>query len=169
MDFDINLYRTGYSLGVGGVVMHGDKILLVNAASGSIQGQWMLPGGFVERGETIDTAIRREIMEEAGVAADVQGLIGVRNRTMPDENSTYLIFLLSAASDTTQPDGVEIAEARYFTFEELLNLPKLRTLSRLIIIRHRGTHTSYRHTVQVAERRHRDRNHQPLAGDVLQA
>jgi ADP-ribose pyrophosphatase YjhB (NUDIX family) len=133
MSFDINLYRTGYSLGVGGVVMHGDKVLLVNAASGPTQGQWMLPGGFVERDETMDTAIRREIMEEAGVTAEVHGLIGVRNRTMPDENSMYLIFLLSAASDKTQPDGVEIAEARYFTFQDIQDLPKLRTLSRIII------------------------------------
>jgi ADP-ribose pyrophosphatase YjhB (NUDIX family) len=135
MTFDINVYRTSYSLGVGGVVLYGDKVLLTRFAAGANAGEWAIPGGFVERSETIDKAVQREVLEEAGVQTEVRGLISVRHRIMPAENSTYFIFLLTAESDTTQPDGIEIDEARFFTFEEVQALPRLRTLSRLIIAR----------------------------------
>ncbi len=107
-------YRSGYSIGVGGVVLCGDKALLVRAATGRRRGEWMIPGGFVGAGETIDAAVRREVMEETGVEAEVEGVIAARNRVMAGENSAYFIFQLRASSEEARPDEVEVDRARFF-------------------------------------------------------
>lgn len=135
MTFDSAQYRTGYSIGVGAVVAYGDRVLLVHAALGSGKDQWAIPGGFVERGETVDAAVQREVFEEAGVRAEVRGLIAMRSRVLADENSAYFVFLLAAPNADTSPDGFEIDAVRYFTLDEAQALPDLNPLSRLVITR----------------------------------
>ena len=64
----ISQYTTGYSIGVGGVVLHKGKVLFVRGKSKpSQQGLWQLPGGFVERSEAFDAAVLREVYEEARI------------------------------------------------------------------------------------------------------
>lgn len=133
--FDKSRYLSGYSVGVGGVVRFGDRVLLVRLALGSHAGSWAIPGGFVEPGEMLDAAILRELGEETGVSASIQGIIGVRGRLTPGENSAYFIFLLDATSDATQPDQFEVDAARYFTLDEALALPGLNALSRIVVER----------------------------------
>jgi ADP-ribose pyrophosphatase YjhB (NUDIX family) len=135
MIFDIERYRRGYSIGAGAVVLYGDKILLVRLGYGSSREQWSLPGGYVEPDETIDVTIRREVLEETGVNAEVEGLIGVRSRVLSAENSLYLIFLLRATTEEAQPDGAEVIDARFFSLEEALTLPDLTPMTLLIVAR----------------------------------
>ena len=135
MTFDASKYRRGYSIGVGGVVLCGDKVLLVRLKQGEAKDEWAIPGGFVEPGETIDTAVQREVLEETGVTAELQGLIAARSRVSPGENSVYLVFLLQASTEVTQADGVEVSEARYFTLAEVQTLPRVRALTRLLATR----------------------------------
>jgi ADP-ribose pyrophosphatase YjhB (NUDIX family) len=135
MTFDSDRYRRGYSIGAGAVMLYGDKILLVRLGYGSSRGLWSLPGGYVEPEETIAITITREVLEETGVSAEVEGLIGVRSRVLSAENSLYLIFLLRATTEEAQPDGVEILDARFFSLEEALTLPDLTPMTHLIVAR----------------------------------
>ena len=134
MSFDISKYRSGYSVSVGGIVVCDNKVLLVRRASDPRAGDWALPGGFVEHDETVQAAVQREVFEEAGVEAEVEGLVAVLNRAFDDVNDTYLICLLRTKNDQAQPDGVEVDEARFFTLEELEDLPRLQFLSRMNIV-----------------------------------
>ena len=133
MAYDESKYRAGYSIGVGGVVLCGKKTLLVRRALGNNIGDWAIPGGFVEHDETIDAAVKREVFEEAGVRAEVEGLVGVRNSLTAVENSAYFIFLLRASDEGAQADGFEVAGARFFTLGEIKALPRLQPLSRLVV------------------------------------
>jgi len=135
MTVDTTKYRTGYSVGVGGVVVYRNKVLLVRSALGDTANEWMIPGGFVEPGETIDVAVQREVREETGIHAKVQGLIAARSRVSHSENSAYFIFLLQTTTEETNADGVEVKEARFFTLAEAQELSGLRTLSRMIVTR----------------------------------
>jgi ADP-ribose pyrophosphatase YjhB (NUDIX family) len=135
MTFDISRYRHGYSIGAGAVVLCGEKILLVRLSYGSSQRQWSLPGGYVEPEETIDVTIKREVLEETGVSADVEGLLAARSRVLAHENSLYLVFLLRAATEETRPDGVEVREACFFPLEEAQALPDLTPMTHLIVAR----------------------------------
>jgi len=133
MAYDESKYRRGYSIGVGGVVLCGHKALLVRRALGGHVGAWAIPGGFIERDETIDVAVQREVFEEAGVKAEIEGLIAVRSRVTDTENSAYFIFLLRTTEDKAQADGFEVDEARFFTMAEVQALPQLQALSRLVV------------------------------------
>jgi len=133
MVYDESKYRRGYSIGVGGVVLCGHKALLVRRALGGHVGAWAIPGGFIERDETIDVAVQREIFEEAGVKAEIEGLIAVRSRVTDTENSAYFIFLLRTTDERAQADGFEVDEARFFTLAEVQALPRLQALSQLVV------------------------------------
>jgi 8-oxo-dGTP diphosphatase len=133
MAYDESKYCRGYSIGVGGVVLCGHKALLVRRALGGHVGAWAIPGGFIERDETIDVAVQREVFEEAGVKAGIEGLIAVRSRVTDTENSAYFIFLLRTTEDKAQADGFEVDEARFFTLAEVQALPQLQALSRLVV------------------------------------
>lgn len=62
---------------VGLVVWKGDGLLLIQRGRPPRAGQWSLPGGAQELGETVEEAARREAMEEAGIALGPLGLIEV--------------------------------------------------------------------------------------------
>ena len=115
MTVDVSTYRAGYSLAVGGVTLCGNKVLLVHRAPGSGPGAdtWALPGGFVERHESVHAAVQREVFEETGVQAEVRGLIAAMNRVLDDENNTYLVFLLKTEDETVRADGIEVDDARF--------------------------------------------------------
>jgi len=132
MTFDFSKYRTGYSFAVGGVVLCNHKVLLVKRASGERKGDWALPGGMVEQNETIHSAVQREVLEETGAKAKVEGLIAVLNRVLNDENNTYFIFKMRVDDESTQADGSEVSDARFFTLDELKDLPCLQSLTWLI-------------------------------------
>ncbi|MGH9616948.1 MAG: NUDIX hydrolase [Acidobacteriaceae bacterium] len=61
-------YPTLPILGVGAVVLHSSRVLLVRRAKPPLAGEWSLPGGAVELGETMEQAIVREVAEETGLA-----------------------------------------------------------------------------------------------------
>jgi 8-oxo-dGTP diphosphatase len=62
---------------VGTVVFRGDSVLLVRRAKPPMLGQWTIPGGRLEPGESIAAATLREVAEETAVSARLCGLIGV--------------------------------------------------------------------------------------------
>ena len=52
--------------GTSAAVFRGDEVLLIERAKGALKGQWSLPGGHIEAGETARAAARREVREETG-------------------------------------------------------------------------------------------------------
>jgi 8-oxo-dGTP diphosphatase len=101
-------------VGVGGVVISQGRTLLIRRGTPPLQGQWSIPGGTLELGETIAEGVRRELAEETGLAVRVGELIEVFERIFPDADGRlqyhfvildYLCELESgearAASDVT--------------------------------------------------------------------
>ena len=71
-------------VGVGAVVLDGDRVLLVKRAHEPLKGEWSLPGGAVDVGETLEEAIGREVREETCLDVEVGPIIDVLDRIRCD-------------------------------------------------------------------------------------
>jgi 8-oxo-dGTP diphosphatase len=70
---------------VGGIILQEGKVLLVRRGQEPLRNQWSIPGGAVEVGEKLAEALRREILEETGLAVRVGKIVEVLDRIIPDE------------------------------------------------------------------------------------
>lgn len=77
-------------VGVGAVVVDGEQVLLVRRANEPSKGEWSLPGGAVEAGETLEVAIAREVREETGLDVDVGPMVDVLDRIRFDADGRVL-------------------------------------------------------------------------------
>ncbi|EHL07939.1 hydrolase, NUDIX family [Desulfitobacterium hafniense DP7] len=111
-----------FSLGVGGVVWHEGKVLLVQRAHNPGKGNWTIPGGYVEQDEQIAVAITREIREETGIHAKPLSVIALRDRP-GEKHDAYIVFLLEYLGGTLQGEPEEVSDLGFFTLEECENLP----------------------------------------------
>jgi 8-oxo-dGTP diphosphatase len=75
-------------VGVGGVIIDGDRTLLIRRGSEPLRGEWSIPGGKLELGETLQEGVVRELLEETGVTVRVLGLIEVFDRIYLDNGTT---------------------------------------------------------------------------------
>ena len=67
-------------VGVGAVVIDANRVLLVLRGHEPLKGEWSIPGGAVELGETLEVAIAREVREETGLDVDVGPMVDVFDR-----------------------------------------------------------------------------------------
>ncbi|MGC4083111.1 MAG: NUDIX hydrolase [Vicinamibacterales bacterium] len=71
-------------VGVGAVVVDDGRVLLVKRGRPPLMGEWSLPGGAVEVGETLTAAIQREVFEETGLVVAVGPIVDVLDRIHTD-------------------------------------------------------------------------------------
>lgn len=71
-------------VGVGAIIFRDDTVLLVQRGSEPSLGQWTLPGGLVELGESLEEAVKREVLEEVGLEVDVKDLVVALDRVIFD-------------------------------------------------------------------------------------
>src|SRR5450631_3455839 len=67
-------------VGVGGVIIDAGRALLIRRASEPLRGEWSIPGGMLELGETLEVGVARELLEETGLHVRVLDLIEVFDR-----------------------------------------------------------------------------------------
>lgn len=89
-------------------------------------GQWCLPGGGMESGESAAEACEREVFEETGLHVQVKRLVGVYSHPdqlviYPDGNKAYIVALHFVVEVTGGEAGLsdETTDVRYFTLEEV--------------------------------------------------
>jgi ADP-ribose pyrophosphatase YjhB (NUDIX family) len=82
-------------VGVGGVVIDGDRALLIRRGTQPLLGEWSIPGGTLELGETLEEGVARELLEETGLEVRVIELIEVFDR----------IYLETAAGESIEKKG----------------------------------------------------------------
>jgi 8-oxo-dGTP diphosphatase len=108
---------------VGAVVRRDGKVLLVRQSAGhSLAGQWTVPWGKVDAGESPLAAAVREVREEAGVEAIVEGLLGVQELPEPQKGGVALVYLCKHIAGELIPQETETDAARYYSLAALDSL-----------------------------------------------
>jgi ADP-ribose pyrophosphatase YjhB (NUDIX family) len=111
-------------VGVGAVIIDKRRVLLIKRGSPPLMGEWSLPGGVVELGETLRAAAEREAMEETGLLVKAGEVIEVLDRIVPDKASApqyhyVLIDFLCIVHGGELRAGGDAADARWAGEDEL--------------------------------------------------
>ena len=120
------------------VEREGSLLLAHNAAFP--ESRYSIIAGFVEPGESLEDAVRREIMEEVSIS--VEGIKYFGSQVWPFPNSLMLGFTAEYSSGEVMPDGTEIVSAGWFTPDEIraLNIPDGASIARRLIDNFVSTH-----------------------------
>jgi 8-oxo-dGTP diphosphatase len=106
------------------VIIDRGRVLLVKRGSPPMLGQWTIPGGVVELGETLRSAAEREAQEETGLTVHAGEVIEVIDRILPDESGRpqyhyVLVDFLCAVVGGEASAGSDAADAAWATEHEL--------------------------------------------------
>ena len=116
-------YPTRPVVGVGGVVVKDGKALIIKRGHEPRKGEWSLPGGHVELGETLIDAVRREIKEETGLDVEVGALLDVFDRVhRVDQRIQYhfvILDYLCTCTGGTLCAGDDADDAAWIADDEL--------------------------------------------------
>ncbi|MBD3407836.1 MAG: NUDIX domain-containing protein [Candidatus Lokiarchaeota archaeon] len=102
------------------IILDKDRVVLVKRKNEPYKGMWVLPGGFVDYGETVEEAAVREVMEETGLEIKLKAILGVYSDPArdPRKHIQSTVFIAQYISGTPI-GGDDAAEAKWFTLEEL--------------------------------------------------
>ena len=112
-------------VGVGAVVIDGTKVLLVRRGNEPLKGEWSLPGGAVELGETLQQGVVREVLEETGLVVIPAGIVEVLDRITKDGASGriryhyVLVDFVCHATGGALGEGSDADEVRWVAREKV--------------------------------------------------
>jgi len=124
-------------VGVGGVVIENDRALLIRRGSAPLKGEWSIPGGMLETGETIVQGVQRELLEETAIEVEVLDLIEVFERISTDDagrpqyHFVILDYLCEFIGGTARA-GSDVTDTAWVLESELENYSLAPTATRVI-------------------------------------
>jgi ADP-ribose pyrophosphatase YjhB (NUDIX family) len=116
-------------VGVGGVVVQNGRVVLVRRAKAPRMGEWSIPGGMLELGETLRDGVAREIEEETGLRVKSEEVLDVFDSIVTDSGGKtqyhyVLVDYLCSVTGGELRAASDVSEARWATLEEALSLVK---------------------------------------------
>ncbi|MCC6161908.1 MAG: NUDIX hydrolase [Acidobacteria bacterium] len=118
------LYPSRPIVGVGGVIVDGDRVVLIKRKYEPLALRWSIPGGTLEVGESLEDGVARELREETGLAVQVGAVIEVFDRILHDEDGrvkyhfVLVDYLCVPVSGTLMP-GDDVSDAEWAHFDAL--------------------------------------------------
>ena len=103
------------------IIVHRDRVLLVQQRDPRVYGKWGFPGGHVEGNESAEEALVREVKEELGIVISTTGLRKITHKENGGSEGTLLVstFLLSRHIFVPRLQAEELIGFGWFTFSEL--------------------------------------------------
>jgi ADP-ribose pyrophosphatase YjhB (NUDIX family) len=123
--------------GASAAIFRDGTVLLIERAKGALKGRWSLPGGHIEPGETARAAAVREVREETGVEADIQGLLDIHEVILRGPDGTlrahYLITVFCGRWRAGEPSaGSDASAARFVRIGDIEGYPLTEGAAALI-------------------------------------
>lgn len=130
-------------IGVGAVVFGaGEEILLIKRGKAPNYGRWMVPGGTLEWGETLEEGAIREVREETGIEIEIEAFVEIIEAMTPGEDGYHFVIMDYAAHAVagTLAAGSDALEAVWASPEALSGFDLTPELLRVIEKARRATH-----------------------------
>ena len=125
----LNTENTNWGQSVTAVVIKDNKVLLVRHTYGNGKGMLIIPGGYVEYGETPQDAVVREFKEETNITIKPNKIIGIRFNT----KDWYIAFSADYISGATQSDGDENDLVLWLDIDEALSRDDVPELTKSLV------------------------------------
>jgi 8-oxo-dGTP diphosphatase len=132
-------------VGVGGVVIEDGRALLIKRGSEPLLGQWSIPGGTLELGESLQEGVARELLEETGLEVQVLDMIEAfdriffdpaapdpGNRSRPKYHYVIVDYLCERLAGEARA-GSDVTDIAYATEGELENFHLTQTATRVLL------------------------------------
>ena len=115
-------------VGLGAIITFQGRIALIKRGKPPLLGDWSIPGGMLELGETLRQGTEREALEETGLTVRATELLGVFERIVRDDRRkiSYHYVLIDFLCQVVSGElcaGHDACDARWFTQEEAAALP----------------------------------------------
>lgn len=121
--------NTNWGQSVTGVVIKDGKVLLARHTYGGGNGMLIVPGGYVNNGETPEEALKREYREETGICVEPKEIIGIRFNM----HDWYVAFRAQYVSGEAHSDGDENSEVIWLDVQEALMREDVPELTKKLI------------------------------------
>lgn len=141
-------------IGVGAIIVEGDRALLVRRATEPLKGEWSIPGGLLELGEKLHDAVCREALEETGLVIEPGEVLEVFDSIFPDtEGRTQyhyvLVDYLCRVVSGTPRAGSDVSELKWVRQQDVPSAGLRESITRVL---HKGfAATGPRHLAPAAE------------------
>jgi 8-oxo-dGTP diphosphatase len=125
-------------VGVGAIVLEGEKVLMVKRGNNPGKGKWSFPGGLVNIGEEVREAVKREVKEETGLSVKIGDLAGVIDVILKD-NDGKVQFHYVVIDFFAEKEGGEISpksdadDVKWIRLQELKSLNVTKTAINLLV------------------------------------
>ena len=106
---------------VGGIIEKDGKYLLVQEAKKKCHKKWSLPAGHLEFNETLEQGAIREIKEETGCDAELNGVCYIANRILEDDLLVMIIFNAKIVNESIKFNESEILDVQWLKYEDIVN------------------------------------------------
>ena len=121
--------NTNWGQSVTGILLHEGRVLLARHTYGNGKGRLIVPGGYVEHGETPQHALVREFLEETGITVEPENIIGIRFNV----HDWYIAFRAKYISGVPESDHDENSEVLWVDIEEALVREDVPDLTKKLI------------------------------------
>jgi 8-oxo-dGTP diphosphatase len=124
-------------VGVGAVIVHDGKVVIVQRGTEPLKGQWSVPGGALEVGETLRECAAREALEETGLEVEAGEVLEVFDAIYrkPDGRIQYHYVLIDFACRLIGGElkaGADAVQAKWVSLEDLSDYPIAETAKKVI-------------------------------------
>lgn len=103
---------------VDAVVVHEGRFLLLKRNNPPVKNEWWLPGGRVRKGESLEEAIKREVLEETGLKCKIIRQIGVINQIFPECHTISICYLV-------EPENIDVKlDSEHSDYRWVTRIPK---------------------------------------------
>jgi 8-oxo-dGTP diphosphatase len=116
-------------LGCAGLIRSGNQVLLGKRNKEPNRGLWVLPGGGVEFGESFAKTLERELLEEAGIQVDVQGVFNVYELINPPSEHRVIVYVHGRYRSGEPTASSDLSEVRFFHRDELKEMSEQGLIS----------------------------------------